>query len=301
LHIVSILFYHPTAEKEAMTDQNTNMAGKVALVTGANSGIGKETAQALARMGANLVMVCRDRERGLAALEETKSKSGNSSIELMICDLSSQTQIRKLAKEFKQKHDRLDLLVNNAGVILTRRRVTEDGIESTFAINHLAYFLLTNLLLDLIKQSAPARIVNVSSTVHSSATIDFNDLQAERSYSGMRAYGQSKLANVLFTYELARRLEGSNVTVNCLHPGVIATNIFRDISGLVGTASKLFLKSPKRGAETSIYVATSPEVEGVTSKYFDDKKAVRSSPESYDEAIAQRLWQVSEQLTNLQT
>lgn len=284
-----------------MTDQNVNMAGKVALITGANSGIGKETALALARMGANLVMVCRDRERGRLALEETKSKSGNATVELMICDLSSQTQIRKLAQELKQKHDRLDLLINNAGVILTRRRVTEDGIESTFAINHLAYFLLTNLLLDLIKQSAPARIVNVSSTVHSSATIDFNDLQAERSYGGMRAYGQSKLANVLFTYELARRLEGSNVTVNCLHPGVIATNIFRDISGLVGTASKLFLKSPKRGAETSIYVATSPEVEGVTSKYFDDKKAVRSSPESYDEAIAQRLWQVSEQLTNLQT
>jgi NAD(P)-dependent dehydrogenase (short-subunit alcohol dehydrogenase family) len=282
-----------------MADQNTNMAGKVALITGANSGIGKETALALARMGANLVMVCRDRERGLAALEEIKTKSGNSSIELMICDLSSQTQIRKLAVEFKQKHARLDLLINNAGVILTRRRVTEDGIESTFAINHLAYFLLTNLLLDLIKQSAPARIVNVSSTVHSSATINFNDLQSERSYGGMRAYGQSKLANVLFTYELARRLEGSNVTVNCLHPGVIATNIFRDVSGLVGTAAKIFLKSPKRGAETSVYVATSPEVEGVTSKYFDDKRAVRSSPESYDEAIAKRLWQVSEQLTNL--
>lgn len=284
-----------------MTNQSINMNGKVALVTGANSGIGKETALALARMGANLVMVCRDSGRGQAALNEIKSKSGNATVELMICDLSSQTQIRKLAQEFKQKHDRLDLLINNAGVILTRRRVTEDNIEATFAINHLAYFLLTNLLLDLIKQSAPARIVNVSSTVHKSATIDFNDLQAERSYTGMRAYGQSKLANVLFTYELARRLEGSNVTVNCLHPGVIATNIFRDVSGLVGTAAKIFLKSPKRGAETSIYVATSPEVEGVTSKYFDDKRAVRSSPESYDEAIAQRLWQVSEQLTNLQT
>ena len=204
-----------------------------------------------------------------------------------------------LAQEFKQNHNRLDVLVNNAGVILTRRQVTEDGLESTFAINHLAYFLLTNLLLDLIKQSAPARIVNVSSTVHKSATIDFNDLQSERSYSAMRAYGQSKLANVLFTYELARRLEGSRVTVNCLHPGVIATNIFRDISGVVGAAAKLFLKNPRRGAETSIYLATSPEVEGVTGKYFDDRRAVRSSPESYDEAIAERLWQVSEQLTNL--
>ncbi|HJQ71385.1 MAG TPA: SDR family oxidoreductase [Blastocatellia bacterium] len=283
-----------------MTDQNINMTGKVALVTGANSGIGKETALALARMKANLVIVCRDNDRGRAALEEIKSKSDNPSVELMICDLSSQTQIRKLAEEFKQKHDRLDVLVNNAGVILTRRRVTEDGLEATFAINHLAYFLLTNLLLDLINKSAPARIVNVSSTVHKSATIDFNDLQSERSYSSMRAYGQSKLANVLFTYELARRLEGTGVTVNCLHPGVIATNIFRDISGVVGAAAKLFLKSPRRGAETSIYLASSPEVEGITGKYFDDRRAVRSSPESYDEAIAGRLWQVSERLTNLQ-
>lgn len=283
-----------------MTDQNINMTSKVALITGANSGIGKETALVLARTGADLVIVCRDQERGRAALDEIKTKSGNASVELMICDLSSQAQIRKLADEFKQKHNRLDVLINNAGVILTRRRVTEDGLESTFAINHLAYFLLSNLLLDLIKQSAPARIVNVSSTVHKSATIDFDDLQSERSYSSMRAYGQSKLANVLFTYELARRLEGTRVTVNCLHPGVIATNIFRDVSGVVGAAAKLFLKSPRRGAETSIYLATSPEVTGVTGKYFDDKRAVRSSPESYDEAIADRLWQVSAQLTKLQ-
>ena len=283
-----------------MSDQNANMAGKVVLITGANSGIGKETALALARLNANLVIVCRDKRRGQAALEDIKTKSGNASVELMTCDLSSQTQIRKLAQEFKQKHDRLDVLVNNAGVILTRRSVTEDGLESTFAINHLAYFLLTNLLLDLIKQSAPARIVNVSSTVHKSATIDFDDLQGERSYGAMRAYGQSKLANVLFTYELARRLEGTRVTVNCLHPGVIATNIFRDISGVVGAAARLFLKSPRRGAETSVYLAASPEVEGVTGKYFDDRRAARSSPESYDEAKAERLWQVSERLTNLQ-
>lgn len=283
-----------------MADDRIDMSGKVCVVTGANSGIGKETALGLARMKADLVIVCRDQQRGQRALEEIESKSGNRGVELMICDLSSQAQIRRLAGEFKQKHDRLDVLVNNAGVIMTRRRVTEDGLESTFAINHLAYFLLTNLLLDLIKQSAPARIVNVSSTVHKSATIDFNDLQGERSYSAMRAYGQSKLANVLFTYELARRLEGTGVTVNTLHPGVIATNIFRDISGVVGAAAKLFLKSPKRGSETSIYLATSPDVEGVTGRYFDDMRAVRSSPESYDEAIAGRLWRVSEQLTNLQ-
>jgi retinol dehydrogenase 14 len=282
-----------------MKNQSLGRAGKVVLVTGANSGIGKETAEGLAGMGATVVMVCRDRERGQSALDEIRSKTGNQSVELMICDLASQAQIRKLAEEFKQKHNRLDVLVNNAGLVLTRRTVTEDGFETTFAVNHLGYFLLTNLLLDVIKQSAPARIVNVASTAHRSGTIDFNDLQGERSYSTMRAYGQSKLANILFTYELARRLEGSGVTVNCLHPGVIGTNIFRSVLGL-GAMAKLFLKSPKKGAETSIYLATSPEVAQVTGKYFDDKKVVSSSPESYDKAIAQRLWQVSEQLTKLQ-
>ena len=192
------------------------------------------------------------------------------------------------------------MLVNNAGLVLTRRTVTEDGLETTFAVNHLGYFLLTSLLLDLIKQSAPARIVNVASTAHHSGTIDFNDLQGERSYGAMRAYSQSKLANILFTYELARRLEGSKVTANCLHPGVIGTNIFRSVPGL-GAMAKLFLKSPKKGAETSIYLATSPDVAKVTGKYFDDKRLARSSPESNDAAVAQRLWQVSEQLTKLQT
>jgi NAD(P)-dependent dehydrogenase (short-subunit alcohol dehydrogenase family) len=282
-----------------MANDKIDMSGKVCVVTGANSGIGKETAEGLARMGATVVMVCRDPERGRAALESIKARSGNQSIELMICDFASLAQIRKLAEEFKQKHDRLDVLVNNAGLVLTRRTVTEDGLETTFAVNHLGYFLLTNLLLDMIKRSAPSRIVNVASTAHHSGTIDFNDLQGERSYGAMRAYGQSKLANILFTYELARRLEGSGVSVNCLHPGVIGTNIFRSVPGL-GAMAKLFLKSPKKGAETSIYLATSPEVAEVTGKYFDDKRAVRSSRESYDEAVAQRLWQLSEQLTGLQ-
>ena len=282
-----------------MANDKIDMSGKVCVVTGANSGIGIETAEGLARMGATVVMVCRDPERGRAALESIKARSGNQSIELMICDFASQAQIRKLAEEFKQRHDRLDVLVNNAGLVLTRRTLTEDGLETTFAVNHLGYFLLTNLLLDVIKRSAPSRIVNVASTAHHSGTIDFNDLQGERSYGTMRAYGQSKLANILFTYELARRLEGSNVTVNCLHPGVIGTNIFRSVPGL-GAMAKLFLKSPKKGAETSIYLATSPEVAEVTGKYFDDKRAVRSSRESYDEAVAQRLWQLSERLTGIQ-
>ncbi len=283
-----------------MANDKIDMSGKVCVVTGANSGIGKETAEGLARMGATVVMVCRDRERGQAALEEIKSKSGNRSVELMICDFASQAQIRKLAEEFKQKHNRLDVLINNAGLVLTRRAVTEDGLESTFAVNHLGYFLLTNLLLDVIKQSAPARIVNVALTAHRSATIDFNDLQGERSYSTMRAYGQSKLANILFTYELARRLEGSGVTANCLHPGIIGTNIFRAAPGILSAAAKLIFKSPKKGAETSLYLAASPEVAQVTGKYFDDKKVVSSSPESYDKAVAERLWQVSEQMTKLQ-
>ena len=281
-----------------MANGKIGMSGKVCVVTGANSGIGKETAEGLARMGATVVMVCRDSERGRAALEEIKSRSGSQSVELMICDFASQSQIRKLAEEFKQRHDRLNVLINNAGLVLTRRTLTEDGYETTFAVNHLGYFLLTNLLLDVIKRSAPARIVNVASTAHHSGTIDFNDLQGERSYGTMRAYGQSKLANILFTYELARRLEGSNVTVNCLHPGVIGTNIFRSVPAL-GAMAKLFLKSPKKGAETSIYLATSPEVAQVTGKYFDEKRAVRSSRESYDEAVAERLWQVSEQMTKL--
>ena len=283
-----------------MSNDKIDMSGKVCVVTGASSGIGKETAEGLARMGATVVMVCRDRERGLSALEEIKSKSGNQSIELMICDFASQAQIRKLAEEFKQKHNRLDALINNAGLVLTHRAVTEDGLETTFAVNHLGYFLLTNLLLDLIKQSAPSRIINVASTAHRSATIDFNDLQGERSYGTMRAYGQSKLANILFTYELARRLEGSGVTVNCLHPGIIGTNIFRAAPGILSVAAKLIFKSPKKGAETSLYLATSPEVAQVTGKYFDDKKVDSSSPESYDKAVAERLWQVSEQMTKLQ-
>lgn len=283
-----------------MANDKIDMSGKTCVVTGANSGIGKETAEGLARMGATVVMVCRDRERGQAALEEIKSKSGNQSVELMICDLASQAQIRKLVEEFKQKHNRLDVLVNNAGLVLTHRTVTEDGFETTFAVNHLGYFLLTNLLLDVIKQSAPARIVNVASTAHRSATIDFNDLQGERSYGTMRAYGQSKLANILFTYELARRLEGSGVTVNCLHPGIIGTNIFRAAPGILSAAAKLIFKSPKKGAETSLYLATSPEVAQVTGKYFDDKKVISSSPESHNKAVAERLWQISEQLTKLQ-
>jgi NAD(P)-dependent dehydrogenase (short-subunit alcohol dehydrogenase family) len=277
-----------------------NMTGKTCLVTGANSGIGKVTAEALARRGARVVIVCRNRERGEPALEEIGKKSGNSRVELMTCDFASQKQIRRLAEEFLSKNDRLDVLVNNAGLMRRYRETTEDGLEMTFAVNHLGYFLLTNLLLDLLKKSAPSRIVNVASVAHMRGTIAFDDLQGEREYSSMAAYRQSKLANILFTYELARRLEGTLVTANCLHPGVIATNIARDMPKAVGFALKLFFTGAEKGAGTSIYLATSEEVEGVTGKYFDDKKEARSNEESYDREIARRLWKVSAELTGLE-
>jgi retinol dehydrogenase 14 len=197
------------------------MDEKVCLITGATSGIGKATAMGLARMGASVVMVGRDRGRGEAALAEVKGKSANASVDLMLADLSSQEDIRRLADEFKEAYPRLDVLVNNAGVIRSRRIRTADGIEMTFAVNHLAYFLLTNLLLDVLKASAPSRIVNVASGEQRNGTIDFDDLQGEMGYKGAKAYSQSKLATVLFTYELARKLEGTGVSANCLHPGVV--------------------------------------------------------------------------------
>jgi NAD(P)-dependent dehydrogenase (short-subunit alcohol dehydrogenase family) len=277
------------------------MTGKICLVTGANSGIGKVTVRRLAEMGARVVMVCRNRERGQHALDEIRRKSGAASLELLCCDLSSQKAIRNLAIEFLERYDRLHVLVNNAGLMMRRRTLTEDGLESTFAVNHLAYFLLTNLLLDVIKISAPARIINVASIAHMAGAINFDDLQCERSYSGMAAYRQSKLANILFTYEMARRLEGSGVTVNCLHPGVIATNLARDMPKVVDLALRAFLTSPEKGADTSVYLASSPEVEGVTGKYFDDREEARSNDESYNKDVARRLWEVSAHLTGLAT
>lgn len=283
-----------------MQSPNGTMAGKVCLVTGTTSGIGKITALELARMGARVLMVCRDQERGQAVAREIIAASGNDSVELLLADLSSQSSIRELAAQIHRRHDRLDVLVNNAGVVLPRRSVSVDGIEATFATNHLGYFLLTTLLLDLLTASAPARIVNVSSALHSRGKIDFNDLQGERSYTGGGAYNQSKLANVLFTYELARRLDGTGVTANCLHPGVVRTGLGRNATGrfkLLLTVVKPFLSSPEKGAETSVYLASSPEAEGVTGQYFVNKRTQRSSPESYDETVAHRLWQVSEQMT----
>jgi len=280
-------------------NNNSDMTGKICLVTGANSGIGLVTARELADLGATVVMVCRDRKRGEAALTEIKARSAGGAVELMLCDLASQKSIREFAEEFKRTHDRLDVLVNNAGVYLRNRKVLEGNLETTFAVNHLAYFLLTNLLLGVIERSAPARIINVSSAAHTYGRIDFDDLQGEKNYSGWRAYANSKLANILFTYELARRVSSTRVTANCLHPGAVATNIFRALPKFAGAIIKLVTLSPEKGAETSIYLAASPSASGVTGKYFVKKTETRSSPESYNEDTARKLWAVSAQLTGL--
>ena len=279
-----------------------DMHGKVCVVTGANSGIGKATALGLAQLGATVVLVCRSQSRGAAALTEIKQRSGNGSVALLVADLGSQQQVRRVAAAYRQQFDRLDVLVNNAALAKRKRSVTEDGVELTFAVNHLAPFLLTSLLLDRLKASAPARVVTVSSAAHKDATINFADLQGEQRYAsfGFGAYSQSKLANVLFTYELARRLEGTGVTANCLHPGVVATAIFRDTplwlrAGLA--LARPFILGSAQGADTVLYLATAPEVAEVSGRYFEKRKPVQSSSVSYDTEVARRLWEVSEALT----
>jgi len=280
------------------------MQGKACMVTGANSGIGKATALGLAQVGANVVMVARDRARGEVAQNEVKAKSGNNSVDLLVADLSSQQSIRQLVENFKQHYKQLYVLINNAGVFMLTRRETVDGLEITFAVNYLAPFLLTNLLLDVLKASAPARIVNVSSEAHENGYIKMDDLQAKKNYRPFRAYGQSKLALVMFTYELARRLQGTGVTANCLHPGFVATNIGQ--SGVVPVArpvAKFVLSflgiSPEEGAKTSIYLATSTDVEDVTGKYFVKSVIRRSAPISYDESLQRQLWEESAKLVKL--
>lgn len=278
------------------------LPGKVALVTGATQGIGRVTARELARAGATVVLVARDAARGAQVVSEIKTQTGNQDVSLLVGDLSSMADVRRIAAEFLGKHDRLHILVNNAGAMFSRREVTADGFERTFGLNHLSYFLLTNLLLDTLKKSAPARIVNVSSDAHKGARIDFDDLNAEKSFGSWKSYGQSKLANILFTYELARRLKGTGVTANCLHPGVVATGFGRNNGGLAGLFFRLgavLLKTPEQGARTTLHLATSPAVEGITGKYWKDAREARSTRESYDEGVARRLWDLSAQLVKL--
>jgi NAD(P)-dependent dehydrogenase (short-subunit alcohol dehydrogenase family) len=284
--------------------QNPDMSGKTCLITGANSGLGYATAMALAKMGATIVMVCRNRAKGEAAQGAIKAASNNPNVDLLMADLSSQVSIRQVAADFNAKYPALHVLVNNAGLVMGERQLTADGYEMTFALNHLAYFLLTNLLLDKLKASAPARIVSVSSNAQEWGAIDFDDLMAEKRFSSMRTYGQSKRANVAFTYELARRLAGTGVTANAVHPGAVRTNFASGTSGWFGMIArwvKPFELSPERGAETIIYLASSPEVEGVTGKYFAKKRTMRSAEQTYDTDVQRRLWDVSAKLTTLES
>jgi retinol dehydrogenase 14 len=279
------------------------MAGRTCLVTGATSGIGKAAASALARLGAELVLVARDPARGQATADELRVATGNPRVELLLADLASQASIRQAAQAIERTHDRLHVLVNNVGGHWATRHVTVDGLELTFALNHLAYFLLTNLLLDRLRASAPARIVNVTSSAQAFGDLHLDDLQFQRRYRGQAAYNQSKLANVLFTYELARRLEGTGVTVNCAAPGVTRTNFGRDDSGpvmrLLAPLARPFMRSPEQGADTPVWLASAPEVEGETGGYYARRRARRSSRRSYDPELARRLWRVSEELTGL--
>jgi NAD(P)-dependent dehydrogenase (short-subunit alcohol dehydrogenase family) len=279
-----------------------SMQGRVCLITGTTSGIGRVTATALAQRGASIVLVARDRPRAQATVAAIQEQTSNPDVDYLLADLASQAQVRRLAADFLARHDRLHVLINNAGAVLMQRRPTVDGLEMTFAVNHLAPFLLTNLLLDTLRASAPARVVTVSSMAHRGVTIPFDDLQQTHGYHPWTVYGQTKLANLLFTYELARRLEGSGVCANALHPGFVASGFNKNNGPLMAFAMTLarpFAISVERGAQTSIYLATSPDVAAVSGKYFVNSKPATSSPQSYDEQAQHRLWEVSEQLTGL--
>lgn len=276
------------------------MTGRTVVVTGGTAGIGKATALGLATLGAHLAITGRDKQRAETAALEIRA-AGGGQVDVFVADLSSQADVRRLADEVLQRLPRIDVLINNAGGYWNTRHVTPDGIERTFALNHLAPFLLTSLLLERLKQSTPARIVTVSSNMHALGRVDFSDLQGERSYSGARAYNQSKLANVLFTYELARKLQATSVTANALHPGVVRTSFGAQDPGSVQRLftpfMRPFMKAPDRGAATSIHLASAPDLEQVTGRYFASSKPRRSSRLSYDQAAAARLWQVSADLT----
>jgi len=273
----------------------------VFLITGGTNGIGKAAARAIAAQGGQVVIVGRDRQKTEATVAELRQAAGAPHIDYLLADLSSLAEVRQLAEAFAARYPRLDVLVNNAGALFTRRRQTVDGLEMTFALNHLSYFLLTNLLLDRLRASAPARIVNVSSGAEAGARVDWEDLQMTRTYNGFGAYALSKRCNLYFTYELARRLQGAGVVVNALHPGSVATgfwaNPFGRMSRLLMPLTRLIMRSPEKGAETVVYLATSPAVAGVTGTYFVDKRVRNSSRASRDVAAAQRLWQISAHLT----
>lgn len=276
-----------------------DMRGKVCIVTGSSSGIGKETASELAGMGATVVMVVRDRERGESAMRGILQRYPEAKFELLVADLSSVSEIRRAANEFRGSHETLDVLVNNAGGVSAKRTVTPDGLEMTFAINYLAPFLLTHELLDALLAGAPSRVINVSSTAHTMGRVDLEDLQGEKRYGAFRAYENAKLMNIMLTYEMARRLDGTEVTVNALHPGFVASNFGKHSSRAIRFFFRItrpFQVSPHEGAQTSIYLASSSEVDGVTGKYFYRCRQKNSSKASYDVEKQRQLWQATESI-----
>ena len=277
--------------------------GKVCLVTGATSGIGKVTAAILASRCAEVIVTGRSLDKVKKTVQEIKSETGNGAVHGLLADFSDLDQVRDLADNFKELYSRLDVLVNNAGSFFNTRRETQYGVEKTFLVNHLAPFLLTNLLIDTMQDSTQARIINVSSDAHQYGTININDLGFKRGYFGMKAYARSKLANILFTYETVQRLGESRITVNALHPGHVATDIWRTEFSFIGPALKkvmgMFALTPEEGADNTIYLASSPDVAGVTGKYFVKREPAQSSPLSYDEDLAKRLWEISEELTSI--
>jgi len=284
-------------------DLNRSAQGRIAVVTGANAGIGLETVRGLAIRGAHVVMVCRSRERGEVARRALVEQTANDRLDLLVADLSSQRQIRQLVKEITDRYDRVDVLVNNAAAVYSARALSEDGIEMQLAVNHLAYYLLARLLRDHLENAGRARVINVTSRAHFRGRIDFDDLNGSRRYFGPTAYNQSKLANVLFTYELARRLAGTGITANCCHPGLVRTRIGNKhttpFHSLLHSLSCVLGVAPAVGARTAITLASAPAVEGVTGQYFAKARPARSSAATYDRDVATRLWEVSAELTGL--
>ncbi|HII40142.1 MAG TPA: SDR family oxidoreductase [Thermoplasmata archaeon] len=272
-----------------------SLEGRVCIVTGPTSGIGRETARGLARLGARVVFACRNEIKGAAVRGEIAADTGNPNLEVAHIDLADPVSVRAFAADFQATHPRLDVLINNAGVLAFRRRLAPNGVESHFSVNVLGPFLLTNLLIPVLEASAPSRVINVGSATHFSGHVDFDNLQGEREYRFIRAYSNSKLEILLLTYELARRLDGQGVTVNCVHPGAIRTGLYNGLP-VAARFVKFFLRSPKTGAAPIVRLASAPELQHVSGRYFDRLRETRSSPESYDVEVAARLWSACEAL-----
>lgn len=277
-----------------------DLKDKICIITGATSGIGRETAKELARKGAVLVLPIRDSLKGDILKDEILEQVPEAQLDLMHCDLASFASIREFATAFKKKYKNLHVLINNAGIWETKRNLTSDGIEKNFAVNHLAPFLLTNLLLNSLKASAPSRIINVASDAHKQGKINFSDLEFEKKYSSLGSYAQSKLANILFTKKLSQKLKGTGVTANCLHPGVVSTNLFDKMPKILMGVMNLFMISPQKGAQTSVYLATSPEVENVSGEYFAKSKNKKPAPQALRQDVADKLWEISEKYVGIQ-